>query len=149
MRRLFARIYLHFLGVLLVVAVAASRVFAFTARSAFVQDSAWRTSRHAGRLVGEVFHNPSELARHVKQLHDELDLDLVVRPEERSSPPQGRAARFHRRGARPGRRRAIVHPSPAWSTAGPVREPGTGVVIGTVVSAAQRRRRARLRPPRS
>ena len=42
MGRLFARIYLHFLGVLLVVAVASSFVFAWTARGAFVQESSGR-----------------------------------------------------------------------------------------------------------
>ena len=142
MRRLFARIYLHFLGVLLVVAVAASLVFAFTARSVFVQDSAWRTSRHAGRLVSEVFRDPPGLARRLKQLHDELDIDLVVRDLEGrvlasagSEPPDFTAEEFAQ--ARSGRR--IVHPSPAWSTVGPVREPGTGAVIGTIVSAAHPR----------
>ena len=144
MRRLFARIYLHFLGVLLVVAVAASLVFAFTARSAFVQESAWRTSRHAGRLVSEVFRHPAELASRVKQLHDELDIDLVVRDLEGrvlaatgSEPPDFTAEELAQ--ARSGRR--VVHPSPAWSTLGPVREPGTGAVIGTVVSAPHPRPR--------
>lgn len=142
MRRLFARIYLHFLGVLLVVAIAASLVFAFTARSAFVQESAWRTSRHAGRIVGEVFRDPTELARRVKLLHDELEIDLMVRDLEGrvlaaagAEPPAFTAEELGQ--ARAGRR--IVHPTPAWSTAGPVREPGTGVVIGTVVSAAHQR----------
>ena len=142
MRRLFARIYLHFLGVLLVVAVAASLVFTLTARSAFVQESAWRTSRHAGRIVGEVFRDPTELARRVKLFHDELEIDLVVRDLEGrvlaaagAEPPAFTAEEMGQ--ARAGRR--IVHPTPAWSTLGPVREPGTGVVIGTIVSAAQQR----------
>src|ERR1700693_4694651 len=39
--------------------------------------------------------------------------------------------------ARAGRR--IVRSTPVWSTLGPVREPGTGVVIGTIVSAAHQR----------
>lgn len=142
MRRLFARIYLHFLGVLLVVAVAASLVFAFTARGAFVQESAWRTSRHVGRLVSEVFRDQPALARRVKQLHDELEIDLVVRDLEGrvlaaagAEPPVFTAEELGQ--ARTGRR--IVHPSPAWSAVGPVREPGTSAVIGTVVSAAQQR----------
>jgi len=141
-RRLFARIYLHSLGVLLVVAVAASLVFAFTARSAFVQESAWRTSRHVGRVVGEVFHDQAELARRVKQLHDELEIDLVVRDLEGrvlaaagAEPPAFTPEELAQ--VRTGRR--IVHPSPAWSTVGPVREAGTGLVVGTVVSAAQHR----------
>jgi two-component system, OmpR family, sensor kinase len=142
MRRLFARIYLHFLGVLLVVAVAASLVFALTARSALVQESAWRTSRHAGRTVGEVFRDPTELARRVKLFHDELDIDLVVRDLDGrvlaaagAELPAFTAEEMAQ--ARAGRR--IVRSTPAWSTLGPVREPGTGAVIGTIVSAAQQR----------
>jgi signal transduction histidine kinase len=138
MRRLFARIYLHFLGMLVVVAVAASLVFAFTARSAFVQESAWRTSRHIGRLVGEVFRDPPALARRVKLLQDELDIDLVVRDLEGrvlasagAEPPSFTAEEISQ--AQAGRR--IVHSSPDWSTVGPVREPGTGAIIGTVVSS--------------
>jgi len=142
MRRLFARIYLHFLGVLLVVAIAASLVFAFTARGAFVQESAWRTSRHVGRLVSEVFRDQPALARRVKQLHDELEIDLVVRDLEGrvlaaagAKLPAFTAEELGH--ARTGRR--IVHPSPAWSTVGPVREPGTGAVIGTIESATHQR----------
>jgi two-component system OmpR family sensor kinase len=142
MRGLFGRIYLHFVGVLLVVAVAASLVFAFTARSAFVQESAWRTSRHVGRLVSEVFRDPSALARRVKQLHDELEVDVVVRDLDGrvlaaagAEPPGFDADELGQ--ARAGRR--VVRPTPAWSAAGPVREPGTGVVIGTIESAARQR----------
>ena len=142
MRRLFARIYLHFLGVLLVVAIAASLVFAFTARGAFVQESAWRTSRHVGRLVSEVSRDQPALARRVKQLHDELEIDLVVRDLEGrvlaaagAKLPAFTAEELGH--ARTGRR--IVRSSPAWSTVGPVREPGTGAVIGTIESATHQR----------
>ncbi len=142
MRRLFARIYLHFLGMLVVVAVAASLVFAFTTRSAFVQESAWRTSRHVSRLVGEVLGDPPALARRVKLLHDELDIDLVVRDLDGrvlasagAEPPAFTAEEIGQ--AQAGRR--VVHSSPDWSTMGPLREPGTGIVIGTVVSAAHPR----------
>ena len=146
MRRLFARIYLHFLGMLVVVAVAASLVFAFTARSAFVQESAWRTSRHVGRLVGEVLHDPPALARRVKLLQDELDIDVVVRDLDgrviasagsAGSDPPSFTTEEIAQAAQAGRR--VVHSSPDWSTLGPVREPGTGAIIGTVVSAAHPR----------
>ena len=82
MRRLFARIYLHFLGGLLVVAIAVSLLFAFTARGAFVQESSGRTSRHVASLVGEVFRDRPALARRVQQINNELELDLVVRDLE-------------------------------------------------------------------
>jgi two-component system, OmpR family, sensor kinase len=142
MRRLFARIYLHFLGMLVVVAVAASLVFAFTARSALVQESAWRTSRHVSRLVGEVFRDPPALARRIQLLQDELNIDLVVRDLDGRvlasagvEPPPFTAEEIAQ--AQTGRR--VVHSSPDWSTVGPVREPGTSAIIGTVVSAAHPR----------
>ena len=72
MRRLFARIYLHFLGVLVVVAIAASLVFAWTARGAFVQEASGRMSRHVASLAGEAFRDQAALARRVQQIHDEL-----------------------------------------------------------------------------
>jgi two-component system OmpR family sensor kinase len=92
--------------------------------------------------VSEAFPDQPALARRVKQLHDELEIDLVVRDLDGrvlaaagAEPPAFTAEELGQ--ARAGRR--IVHSSPAWSTVGPVREPGTGVVIGTVVSAAQQR----------
>jgi signal transduction histidine kinase len=146
MRRLFARIYLHFLGVLLVVAVVSSLVFAWTARGAFVQESSGRISRHISSLVAEVFRDPPALARRVQQIHDELELDLVVRDlhgrllvssgaELPSFTPEQLAQ------VRTGLR--MVQPNPEWSVAIPVRDPRSGVVMGTLESSAHRRARWR------
>src|SRR5215510_12722541 len=146
MGRLFARIYLHFLGVLLVVAVVSSVVFAWTARGAFVQESSGRISRHISSLVAEVYRDPPALARRVQQFHEELELDLVARdihgrvlvsagndlpgftPEEVAQ-------------VRTGLR--MVQPNPEWSVATPVRDPKSGAVIGTLESSAHRRSRLR------
>jgi two-component system OmpR family sensor kinase len=146
MGRLFARIYLHFLGVLLVVAVASSFVFAWTARGAFVQESSGRISRHISSLAGEVFRDPPALARRVRQLHDELDLDLVARDlqgrvvasagkELPTFTPEQLAQ------VRTGLR--MVQPNPEWSVAIPIRDPQTGAVVGTVETSAHRRSRLR------
>jgi len=145
-RRLFAQIYLPFLGVLLVVAVASSLVFAWTARGAFVQESSGRTSRHVAALVGEAFPDPPALARRVRQIHKDLDLDLVVRDLQGrilaaagNDPPAFTAEQLAQ--VRTGLR--MVQPSPEWSVASPVRDTTTGAVVGTVETSAHRRPRWR------
>jgi signal transduction histidine kinase len=145
-RRLFARIYLHFLGGLLVVAIAVSVLFAFTARGAFVQESSGRTSRHVASLVGETFGDRPALARRVQQIHKELDLDLVVRDLEGrvvagagAAPPTFTPEQLAQ--VRTGLR--MVQPDPEWSVASPVRDPKTGAVIGTVETTVHRRARWR------
>jgi signal transduction histidine kinase len=145
-RRLFARIYLHFLGGLLVVAIAVSVLFAFTARGAFVQESSGRTSRHVASLVGEAFGDRPALARRVQQIHKELDLDLVVRDLEGrvvvgagAAPPTFTPEQLAQ--VRTGLR--MVQPDPEWSVASPVRDPKTGTVMGTVETTAHRRVRWR------
>lgn len=146
MGRLFARIYLHFLGVLLVVAVASSLVFAWTARGAFVQESSGRISRHIASLAGEAFRDPPTLARRVQQLHDELELDLVARDLQGrvlasagAEPPAFTAEELAQ--VRTGLR--MVQPNPEWSVAIPIRDPRTGAVVGTVETSAHRRSRWR------
>jgi two-component system OmpR family sensor kinase len=146
MRRLFARIYLHFLGVLVVVAVASSLVFAWTARGAFVQEASGRISRHIASLVSEVFRDPAALARRVQEIHDELELDLVARDIQGRvlasagtdlpafTPEQLAQVRTGLR---------MVQPNPEWSVAIPVRDPKTGAVVGTVETSAHRRSRWR------
>lgn len=146
MRRLFARIYLHFLGGLLVVAIAVSVLFAFTARGAFVQESSGRTSRHVASLMGEAFGDRPALARRVQQIHKELELDLVVRDLEGrvvagagAAPPTFTPEQLAQ--VRTGLR--MVQPDPEWSVASPVRDPKTGAVIGTVETTSHRRARWR------
>lgn len=146
MRRLFARIYLHFLGVLLVAAVVSGLVFAWTARGAFVQESSGRISRHVASLVAEAFRDPAALSRRVEKIHDELELDLVVRDlhgrvlasagAELPAFTEEELAEV-RTGLR------MVQPSPEWSVANPVRDPKTSAVIGTIETSAHRRSRWR------
>ncbi|HEX9418752.1 MAG TPA: hypothetical protein VGA81_06850, partial [Methylomirabilota bacterium] len=146
MRRLFARIYLHFLGGLLVVAVAVSLLFAFSARGAFVQESSGRTSRHVASLVGEAFRDPPALTRRVQQINSELELDLVVRDLQgrvlaRAGTEPSAFTSEQLAQVRTGLR--MVQPNPEWSVASPVRDPMTGAVIGTVETTAHRRARWR------
>jgi signal transduction histidine kinase len=79
MARLYSRIYLHFLGVLLVVGLAASLVFAFGQRGAFQRHVGERLARHVGSLVGEHVDDRAALGRRLAQLHADLDVDVTVR----------------------------------------------------------------------
>jgi len=151
MRRLFARIYLHFLGVVVVVAIASSFVFVWTARGAFVQESSGRISRHIASLASEVFRDPPALRRRVQQLHDELELDLIARDLDGrmlasagTELPTFSSEQLAQ--VRTGLR--MVQPSTEWSVAFPVRDPKSGAVIGTMETSAHRRSRWRglMRP---
>jgi len=146
MGRLFARIYLHFLGVLLVVAVVSSVVFAWTARGAFVQESSGRISRHISSLMAEVYRDPPALARRVQQVHEELELDLVARDihgRVLASAGNDLPAFTPEQLAQVRTGLRMVQPNPEWSVATPVRDPKSGAVIGTLESSAHRRSRLR------
>ena len=79
MRRLYTRIYLHFLGVLLAVGVAGGLVFAFGAHGPLPSDLAGRLARHAASLVGDAVDDPTALTRVLERLHQDLGVDLTVR----------------------------------------------------------------------
>ena len=79
MARLHSRIYLHFLGVLVVAGLAGSLVFAVGARGTFGREVAERMVRHVASLAGERFGDRAALAERLRQLHADLDIDLVVR----------------------------------------------------------------------
>jgi signal transduction histidine kinase len=79
MGRLYSRIYLHFLGVLLVVGLAASLVFAFGQRGAFQRQVVERLARHVGSLVAEHRDDRAALERRLAQLHADLEVDVTVR----------------------------------------------------------------------
>ena len=72
MARLHSRIYLHFLGVLLVVAVTTAVVFALGARDAFRREMAPRITRHLASLVGERLADPAALGARLRQIHEDL-----------------------------------------------------------------------------
>ena len=79
MARLHSRIYLHFLGVLLVVAVTTAVVFALGARDAFRREMAPRITRHLASLVGERLADPAALGARLRQIHEDLHLAVRVR----------------------------------------------------------------------
>jgi two-component system OmpR family sensor kinase len=78
-RRLYARIYLHFLVMLVVVGSLSPLIFATGWRGAFVRASAERLAVHAASEVGERWHDPAARLRVIRRLSDELNLDITVR----------------------------------------------------------------------
>jgi two-component system, OmpR family, sensor kinase len=142
MGRLYFRIYLHFLGVLLVVGLAASAVFAFGQRGVFQQRVMERMARHVGSLVAERFDDAAGLGRRLDQLRADLDVDVTVRdlhgavvaavgsPLRPLSPSETTALRGGDVITRGGR---------AWFFAGAVRGPGSDAVQGFFELSGPRR----------
>jgi signal transduction histidine kinase len=139
--RLHSRIYLHFLGVLLVVAVTTAVVFALGARDAFRREMAPRVTRHLVSLVGERIGDPAALTARLQQIHDDLHLAVRVRsldgrviasagddlpsltPAEQADVRAGRV---------------VVRPRPMGFAAAPILDPSTGAVVAIVEGAVPR-----------
>jgi two-component system, OmpR family, sensor kinase len=142
MARLHSRIYLHFLGVLVVAGLVGSLVFAVGARGTFVREVAERMVRHVASLVGERFGDRDALAERLRQLHADLDIDVVVRDLDgrvvaaagRALPPlSDRQAADVRAGD------VVVESHPTWRAVVPVRDRLTGTIVGTLEAATPRR----------
>ena len=142
MSRLYSRIYLHFLGVLLVVGLAASVVFAIGQRGAFQRQVGERLARHVGSLVAEDLHDGAALGRRLAQFHADLEVDVTVRDldgrvvasvgsplRELTAPERGEL----RAGA------VITRARPAWFVAAAARDPASGSVRGYFELSAPRR----------
>ena len=146
-RRLYARIYLHFLIMLLVVGPLSLGIFATGWRGAFVRASAERLAAHAASEVGEHWHDPAARLRTVRRLSDELNLDITVRDTRGAllvavgpelPAPQGRDRLALREGP------LIVSDGRVWFAAAPIfdreedRQRG-GTQQGILAAALQRR----------
>jgi signal transduction histidine kinase len=143
--RLYARIYLHFLGVLFVVGVAASVVFAVGQRSAFQRLVTERMARHVGALAAETLGDPTALDRRVRQLHEDLEVDVTVRDLEgrvlaaAGAPlrPLDGAERAELAAGRP-----VSRGGPVWFVAAPMRAPDGQAVAGVIEVSTPRRLRS-------
>ena len=132
MARLYGRIYLHFLGVLFVVGLAASVVFAVGQRTAFERQVTERVSRHIGWLVAEALADPAELGRRLRKLHEDLEINVTVRGldgrvlgaagVELGPLTAGEAADLRGGGL-------VTRPAPVWFVASPVRAAGSGACL--------------------
>lgn len=140
MARLHSRIYLHFVGVLLVVAVITAVVFALGVRDAIHRELPLRITQHLATLAEERFADPAALAVRLRHVHETLHLDVGVRDTEgrliaaagNPLPPlePGEAAEV-RAGA------AITRHHPFGFAAVPIRD-RSGAVVGVVEAAAPR-----------
>jgi signal transduction histidine kinase len=79
MRRLYTRIYFHFLAVLILVAVASSIVLAAGWRRDFVRNWTERLARMAALMVAAENMDPPRQQRVIRRLAKELDLDVTFR----------------------------------------------------------------------
>jgi signal transduction histidine kinase len=78
MKRLYARIYLHFLGVLVFVGIASSIIFATGLRNSMLHNWSQRLAQHAAWSVGRQ-PDPAARAQMIKHLSEELDIDITLR----------------------------------------------------------------------
>ncbi len=76
---LHTHIYLYFIAIVLVVSLTSGALFNLSARSAFQTEVSERLWPHLASLVGESFHDRAALTLRVRQLHDDLDVDMTVR----------------------------------------------------------------------
>ena len=78
MKRLYTRIYFHFVGVLVVVGLLTSAVFSLGQRGAFWREVTQRMSRHLSSVLGEGFADPALQRSMVQHMHEDFELDLTV-----------------------------------------------------------------------
>src|SRR5215472_10140132 len=141
MPRLYTRIYVHSLGVLLMCGVVTVVTLAFAIRGAGLGELGDRGANHVISLVSEHFDDRVALDARLQQLSADLDLNVTVRdPDGRvlaavgSPMPDPNASEFV--ALRAGH--VLVRKTPTWTAAGPVHERGSNRVIGIVqVSARQ------------
>lgn len=128
--RLFTRIYVHFLGVLLVVSIATLLIFALGFRGEFMRGMADRYSRHASFLLGGVMDDPVEREEMAKHLADIVDADLTVRtPDGTLLVAVGPEIPAPREPVDAPRK---IGRGPRGCFAAPIRDAKTGAIIGIV-----------------
>jgi signal transduction histidine kinase len=147
--RLHTRIYLHSLGVLLVVGLATTLVFALgalTTRETPRREVTARLVRHVAALVAERLADPPALERRLGQLRDTLEVDVTVRDAEGRivaavggplPAPEGRHAEEVGRGT------VVFRARPVWHAVTVVGDGAAGPPRATVAVSAPRH----LRPP--
>jgi signal transduction histidine kinase len=143
---LYGRIYLHFLGVLLVVGLAAGLVFAVGQRGAFQRQVTERLARHLGTLVAETLPDRALLAHRLEQLRTDLGVDVTVRDKAgelvlAAGPPLRRLSAAEVADLRAGA--LIMDARRGWFVTTVVGSPTTGDVLGFVEVSVP----GRLRPP--
>ena len=81
MRRLYTRIYLHFVGVLLIVGLASSLIFAHGWRGNFLRAWGLRIARHSVALISTE-RTPEKREAAARRLAEDLELDVTIRDND-------------------------------------------------------------------
>ena len=141
MSRLFTRIYLHFLGVLVVMAVGAMVIGSLFFRGPVLHGLAEKLSRHAARLVAERINDPKRLSSILNHLATDFEVDMTVRdtslalvvvagPELPPPSPND----FERAKKNP----IVLSRMSNFSTATPIVDDSTGALLGILEIAPRR-----------
>jgi two-component system, OmpR family, sensor kinase len=138
--RLHSRVYLHSLGVLIVVGVATSLVFALVDRGGPFREMGERMARHAAALAAERLGDDAALVRRLDGLHRTLDVDVVIRDLDgrvvaeagrRPAPPRPDALAAARAG------QVVTRARPIPYALAPVRDASGAVVATAEVSSSR------------
>ena len=141
MARLHSRIYWHFLGVLLVVAVTTAAVLGFGVRNAFRREAGQAVARHLAALLGEHATDAAGLENRVRQLNRDLHISLrvtdldgrVLASAGESLPPLPAANVAALRAG------GDIVWTRHMGFAAPIRQPGSGAVVGVVEATVPHR----------
>lgn len=144
MKRLYTRIYMHFLLLLLVVGLATSAVFSLGQRGAFWREVTERMSRHLSAALAERFTDEEARRAAVTRLHEDFDIELTVRDLDGRVlatggpvlPPLSPGELLALRAGRD-----LVRRQP-YSVAAPIRDARSGRMVGFIDVAPPRRLRA-------
>ncbi len=144
MKRLYTRIYMHFVLLLLVVGLATSAVFSIGQRGAFWREVTERMSRHLSAALAERWSDEEARRAAVARLHEDFDIELTVRDLSGQVLATGGAPlpalnRSELSALRAGR--DLVRQRP-YSVAAPIRDSRSGVMVGIIDVAPPHRLRA-------
>jgi signal transduction histidine kinase len=139
--RLHTRIYLHFLGVLLVVGVATAVIFAVGTRDMVRRHMAEGMMRHLAALAGERMGDRAALDARAREIHDQLGVDVAVRDRD-GTVIAAAGARLpplpHEQHADVERGRVAFRRPPGPFAVAPIRDPASGEVVGTIAASPPR-----------
>jgi len=139
--RLHTRIYLHFLGVLLVVGVVAAVISAVGTGDVMRRHMVEGMMRHLASLAGERMTDPTALAARAQEIHEKLGVDVAVRDRNgtvvaaagrRLPPLEPRLDADVQSG-----RMVFRHPPRPFAVA-PVRDPTSGEIVGSIAASGPR-----------
>jgi signal transduction histidine kinase len=139
--RLHTRIYLHFLGVLLVVGVVAAVISAVGTRDAVRRHMAEGMMQHLAALVGERMTDRAALAARAQEIHDQLAVDVAVRDRNGTVvaaagnrlPPLGPRQHDDVQAGR-----MVFRRPPRPFAVAPVRDPASGEIVGSIAASGPR-----------